>query len=208
MKKILRHWSTLGRAARVAFFRTVADNLAKTPPPLANPNPPLAAYEAAVALAEEKLALIADLQQQLKAAQLAAGPVVDAAAAATETMAVRTEDATGGDPALIVPVGFKVAGTPQPVGPMTQPLDFAVTAGDNEGELDWQCTPVPGYKSMEVRTTTDPNDATKWKPQTAVSRSSGKIAGQTSGVRLYAEVRAIGPDGPGPWSDLASRIVP
>lgn len=208
MKKILRHWIKLGRAARVAFYRVVADNLAKTPAPLANPNPPLVDYEALVAVAEGKLAAIATLKQALKAAQLDAVPAVDAVSAATELMARRTEDASEGDPALIVPVGFQVAGAPQAAGPMTQPEDFELTMGDNEGEVDWQCTPVAGYRSVEARTTTDPNDATKWKYHTAVARSNGTISGLASGVRIYAEVRAIGPDGPGPWSDLAHRMVP
>lgn len=208
MKKILRHWLRLGRVARVAFFRTVANNLAKTPAPLTNPNPPLAAYTAKVAAAEAALALIASLEQQLRAARLAAVGPVDDAAAATELMAHRTEDEKAGDPALMTAVGFFVASDAQPAGPMTQPQDFEVTAGDNEGEIDWQCTPVPGYKSMEPRTTTDPNDPTKWKYHTAVTRSNGTITGLGSGVRIYAEVRAIGPDGPGPWSDLAHRMVP
>lgn len=208
MDKILRHWLKLGRAARVAFFRTVADNLAKTPPPLANPNPPLAQYEAAVALAEAKLQVVGDLEQALKAARLEVGPAVDAASEATELMARRSEDATGGNAAQMVAIGFVLVGSVDPIGPMTRPADFNLTMGDNDGELDWHCHPVLGASTYEARTTPNPNDPASWKMHTAVTRSSGTLTGLPSGVRQYVEVRALGPLGPGPWSDVASKMVP
>lgn len=209
MNKILRHWTKLGRAARAVFFRKIADNLAKTPPPLANPNPPLTEYEALVAAAEQKLADVAQLEQDLKAARLAATDALDAAAEATEKMARRTEDATDGVAEAMVAVGFLVASDEisAPVD-MAMPEEVAVTAGDSDGEIDWQCRPVDGAKSYETCTSAAPTDAASWKTHTAVTRSSGTIAGLPSGTRQYVKVRAIGPNGPGPWSDVASKMVP
>ena len=209
MKKILRHWLKLGRAPRVAFFRKIADNLAQTPPPLANPNPPLVDYEAAVAAAEARLSEIDQLEQQLKAVRAAAVEAVDAASAATELMARRAEDATSGHEAALLAIGFELtSGEAQAVGPMTQPLNFMVTAGDDEGELDWQCEPVRGADSYEAASTATPTDAASWKVHPVVSRSRASITGLPSGVRQYVRVRAFGPQGPGPWSDVATRMVP
>ena len=39
-------------------------------------------------------------------------------------------------------------------------------------------------------------------------QSSGTITGLPSGTRIYTRIRAIGPNGPGPWSDLAGKMVP
>lgn len=208
MKKILRHWLKLSRAARVAFFRIVADNLAKTPPPLANPNPPLVDYEAAVALAEDKLATVTRLEGELKTARLEAIAAVDAAAAKTELMARRTEDASEGDPALIVPVGFQIAGEREATGDMLAPEDVNITMGDNDGELDWQLHPQDGSSGTEARTSATPNDAQSWKYHTVVPRSSGTIVGLPSGTRQFVQLRLIGPNEPGPWSDPMSKMVP
>jgi hypothetical protein len=208
MNKITRNWPRLGRADRVAFFRKIADNLAKTPAPLANPNPPLADYEALVAAAEEKLKAITDLETALKAARTEAGPAVDAAAEATETMARRAEDALADNAAGITAIGFDIASaTPSPVGDLTAPQELTTSMGDNEGELDWSVQPVRGAATYEIETTANPVTG-PWKRQESSTRSSGTITGLPSGVRHYVRVRANGPKGPGPWSDISDRMVP
>ena len=47
-----------------------------------------------------------------------------------------------------------------------------------------------------------------WKTHPVVTQSSGTLGGLPSGVRQYVQFRAIGRLGPGPWSDLAGRMVP
>ena len=91
---------------------------------------------------------------------------------------------------------------------VVQPLDLNVTAGNNEGSLDWHFHPVAGSIGMEVATTATPNDNASWVSRSTVSQSSGTITGLTSGIRTYVRIRAIGPNGPGPWSDLAGKMVP
>ncbi len=208
MIKILRAWLRVGRPARVAYGRTIADNLAKTPPPLANPNPPLVDFEALTASAEAKMAKIKDLEQQLAAARQDAIPDVDALAAAMETMARRCEDVFADDPAGAISVGFEVAGTtPAPSGGYGMPQDFATTMNDSEGAIDWHCTPERGATAYELETT--PNPVTgPWTRQESSTRSSGTITGLPSGTRIYVRVRANGPKGPGPWSDVSDRMVP
>lgn len=208
MIKILRNWLTLGRPARVESFRTIADNLAKTPPPLANPNPPTAEYEAAVANAEAKIKAIKDLEQALKAARQEAGPAVDTVAAMTETLARRCEDVFANNPAGAIAVGFAVAGvTPAPAGGYGAPQELATSMNDNEGAIDWHCHPERGALNYELETTPDPVHG-PWTRQESSTRSRGTITGLPSGTRIYLRVRANGPKGPGPWSEVADRMVP
>lgn len=208
MTKILRSWTNLGRVSRVEFFRTIADNLAKAPPPLANPNPPTATYEGLVAAAEAATKSIADLEQQLKVARQTAGPIVDAAAAATETMARRCEDAFADNPAGATAVGFTVAGnTPSAPGAFGAPQDLSTSMNESQGAIDWQCHPVAGATNYELETTADPVHG-PWTRQESSTRSRGTIPGLPSGTRIYLRVRANGPKGPGPWSELSDRMVP
>lgn len=209
MINILRNWQRLGRPDRVTFFRKISDNLAKTPPPLANPNPPAADYETIVAAAEGAMKNIGDLEQALKAARKAAGPLVDAAGAATETMARRCEDAFADNPAGAISVGFEVAGQAKPAlaGGYGAPQDLSTTMNENAGAIDWHCHPEPGAQNYELETTADPVHG-PWTRQESSTRSRGTVTGLPSGTRIYLRVRANGPKGPGPWSEVADRMVP
>ncbi|MEO6784532.1 MAG: hypothetical protein ABI318_00255, partial [Chthoniobacteraceae bacterium] len=154
------------------------------------------------------MAKIAELETQLKAARLAAGPAVDAAAAATEMMARRTEDALGDSAEGITNVGFAIASaSPSPVGQLGAPSNLVTNMGDSEGEIDWNCHPEHGASYYEPETTADPVHG-PWARQESTTRSGGTITGLPSGVRQYLRVRANGPGGPGPWSDISDRMVP
>ena len=107
-----------------------------------------------------------------------------------------------------IAAGFAVAAPAAAAGPMTAPQDLNVTMGDSDGSLDWHCHPVAGASGMEPQTTTTPTDPASWKSQTPVTQSSGTLTGLISGQRHYVRLRAIGPLGPGPWSDEASKMVP
>ena len=104
---------------------------------------------------------------------------------------------------------MQVAGTPGAVVPPGQVLNLAVTAGDNDGTLDFAFDPEPVAKSYEVETSVDPVSPTSWQKKMTVPKSSGTITGLTSGARMWVRVRAIGADPqPGPWSDPAAKTVP
>lgn len=208
MANILRNWSKLGRKDRLDFGKKIKTNLAKTPAPVASPNPTVAQLGTLCTAADTLINEVDDLETQLKAKRSARDAALDALMAGVEQEAKTVEAIPNVTDDVILAVGFAIAGVPQPAPPITQPLDLSVTASDNEGALDWQSHPVPGSIGMEVSTTATPNDNASWVSRGTVSQSSGTITGLTSGIRTYVRIRAIGPSGPGPWSDLAGKMVP
>ncbi len=101
-----------------------------------------------------------------------------------------------------------MAGPPSPSPAIGQPLDLSVTAGDNDGSLDWHSHPVPGSIGMETATPATPANDASWVSHGTASQSSGTITGLPSGVRTCVRIRALGLNGPDPWSDLAGKMVP
>jgi hypothetical protein len=208
MANILRNWSKLGRKDRLAFAKKIKTNLAKTPAPVASPNPTVAQLDTLYTPAETLVNEVDDLETQLKAKRAARDAALDALMAGVEQEAKTVEAIPDVTPDVILAVGFAIAGQPQPTPSITQPLDLTVTAGDNDGSLDWHSHPVAGSIGMEVSTTATPNDPASWVSHGTVAQSSGTITGLPSGTRIYVRIRAIGPNGPGPWSDLAGKMVP
>ena len=91
---------------------------------------------------------------------------------------------------------------PDPVG------NLSITAGDNAGELDLQWDPANGAKTYEVQTSPDPFTDTSWTPRPSPTKSKTVILGLTSGAKMWARVRGVGPGGTGAWSEPAAKIVP
>lgn len=46
-----------------------------------------------------------------------------------------------------------------------------------------------------------------WVPRNSVTRAEADVLGLPTGSRCYFRVRAVGAAGPGPWSDIAMKIV-
>lgn len=208
MIEIRRNWNKLAISDRVTFMGKVIANQEKTPAILPHADPRLpdfkTRYLAAKALDDE----VAAMEQALKAKRTARNEAVDAAVKAMGPNASFVE-ADAQSEAQVVEIGYEpVKAVPTPVGPMPQPQDLDVKPGDNDGELNWNVHPVQGANGYEPRTTTDPNNAALWKTHQVVTQSSGTITGLQSGMRHYVQIRAIGPLGPGPWSDIAWRMVP
>ena len=208
MSKILRNWNRMPISDRIAYMRQAVDKQKATPSPITHPYPDLTNLDTLVAGAETVDTQIATLENQLSSLRKSRITKTDAAAAEFENDAKHVESDTKGDNALEIACGFAVASAPSPSPSIVQPADLSVTMGDNDGSLDWHSHPVPGAIGMEPQTTANPLDPASWLKHDVVSQSSGTITGLPSGTRQYVRIRAIGPNGPGPWSDVASKMVP
>ncbi|MFN0074841.1 MAG: hypothetical protein ACKVY0_00020 [Prosthecobacter sp.] len=47
-----------------------------------------------------------------------------------------------------------------------------------------------------------------YETKDTTTASSTTISGLSSGTRIWVRVRGLGANGPGPWSDPATKIVP
>lgn len=207
--RVKKSWSRKTPKQRLAIARNIIDNLSKTPPPIATPNPTVQALEALYTPAEEADSQIGALELQLKSLRRTRDEKVDALMSGIDLEASTVESATGGDAAQIIAIGYEVVSTThEPVGPMTQVTNLVVTAGDNEGELNPTWDPTEGAHNYEVQVSTNPTVPGGWVTKLTAPQSNCVIPGLPSGVRHWVRVRANGPLGPGPWSDEASKMVP
>lgn len=123
-------------------------------------------------------------------------------------LASYVEAASGGDAAKILSAGMDTKSVAAPIGVPEMVASLALTASDNEGELDAQWDPVRGAKSYEMEISADPITASSWVMRPSVPKSLAKLTGLTSGSKVWVRVRAMGAAGPGAWSDPATKIVP
>ena len=113
------------------------------------------------------------------------------------------------DPAAVVEsAGFSVKSSKSPAGVPDMVTNLSITAGDNAGELDLQWDPSNGARSYDIQLSPDPVTATSWTAQPSVTKSKAVVMGLTSGAKMWARVRGVGPGGTGAWSDVATKIVP
>ncbi len=105
--------------------------------------------------------------------------------------------------------GLDVADTPSPVGAMPKITGLAGTQGDSDGEIDLHWNPVKrGLKSYELEMTEDPAGQTGWAHAGICSKSSFTKTGLTSGKRYWFRAAAVGTEGPGPFSEPATKVAP
>jgi hypothetical protein len=119
------------------------------------------------------------------------------------TEAATIESATAGDEAKILTTGAPIRGHPQPVGPVGAPQDLSASGGDMEGTIDAHWTPEKGAVTYTGEYSLGPTG-----PFTQFyvgSKSSATATGLTSGTIYYLRVKAVGANGPDPWSDIAQR---
>ena len=127
------------------------------------------------------------------------------AAVAEASLALHAGEIT----ALLGASGYPLASAAvQSTTPPAQILNLFLTAGDASGTLDLTFDPDALAKTYEVQiTTTHPIDG-PWTTMVQPTTSYTKLTGLTSGQRVWLRVRGIGSNGPGAWSDPATKIVP
>lgn len=150
--------------------------------------------------AQVKLAAQASAKQALKTATQ---EVKDAEAALDDRYAelgALVQDDTKGDAAKILTTGFAVASESNTPIAVTAPQDFSATPGDEAGEIHIHHAPMKGAQTFETQATTDLTGATGWGHSSFSKKSNSDVNGLAPGVMHALRCRAIGSDGPGPWS--------
>jgi hypothetical protein len=118
------------------------------------------------------------------------------------------DNASGGDETKIRSTGMDVRDPSAAIGDLPQVQNLAVTAGDNDGELDAVWDPVKGRRIYEVQSSADPFSPTSWTTKANPTASKVTLTGFPSASKAWVRVRAHGTAGPGPWSDPALKVVP
>lgn len=176
----------------------------------ATPNPSLTSIGTAITAAANKIAL----QKSAALAALQATTDRDAALDALKALLVQlgayVENTSGGDASKIQSAGMSVKAPLAPIGPLAQVQSLALSAGDNDGELDATWDPVRGARSYQVQVSAEPISPTSWRDVAPVSKSRKALSGLPSGSRTWVRVRAIAAkeEFNGGWSDPAVKTVP
>lgn len=125
-----------------------------------------------------------------------------------EQLARNLELTPGVTDAMLATTGFALRQTPSRTdAPVEAPGNLRAKATGTMGSVQLLCDPSERAKSYEAQWTLDPNDGSWTDAGTFGNTRRIIINGLTRGKDHYFRVRAIGPDGPGPWSDPATIMV-
>ena len=113
------------------------------------------------------------------------------------------------DPVALTATGYELtdsnAAATTPPGMIN---NLRLTAGDEAQALDGSFDPEELAYTHDVQlTTVDPVNG-PWTTVLTPTASVFKLTGLTSGQRVWVRVRGVGSQGPGPWSDPFTKIVP
>ena len=208
MAKIRRDWSRLNRAERVTFAQTVSTALTGNVP-FAALNPTTAQLDALRTASASAEQAIKDADVNMGILRMTATTANDALMAGIERVALSAEGIGHGAEALLSTTGFNLvtATGPGPSVDMTQVINFSLTAGDFDGQVDGHCDPVTAARGYNVQICYD-TAGPAWLDQADTPNTQFSIKNLTSGRRVWGRMRAFGTKGPGPWSDPATKIVP
>ena len=206
--KIVRNWTKLALPQRMIFAKKIVDGTDANAD-LPTPNPTHAALSAAYTTAKTAVDAVTVMEQELKTIRAQMHEKVDALFDLIAAEVPTVESAAGGEASKIISVGFTPGdASPTPAGPVAKPARFGISSGENDGTLDWHCDAMEGATTVDVQTTETPDVESSWVFHSAAKKSSGTIETLRSGKRTYVRVRGIGAAGPGPWSDVMSKMVP
>lgn len=174
----------------------------------ATPIPTLASITTLITTAQTKVDAYETSRDALTMKLTERDDAMVALKAALAQLASYVDAASAGDEAKIQSAGMGVRASSVAAGVPDQVSNLAITAGDEQGELDAQWDPVTKTRTYEVQTSPDPFTANSWVNRPSVTKSFTKITGLTSGSKIWMRVRSTGVGGLGPWSDPATKIVP
>lgn len=166
-----------------------------------------AAFQAALTALDTAEADVIVKKNQWKEAIATRDAAEAALDAALTSRASYCEAAQPADEAALISSGLPLRPAPAPVGQLPAPGDLAATVGDNEGEIDLSCDPVPGASSYEWQCRLHA-DGNAWQGAKNSTTSKITLEGLTPGALYAFRVRAIGAAGPGAWSDEATKRAP
>ena len=172
------------------------------------PDPTVVAYEVLIATAEGWITTASISAEKAKQDTASKDSAIMALIAASNEWGAQVQEISKGDVTIINSTNMGVKGQSKPVGPMGQVQNLSLTVGDNPGELDAHWDPIKGRQTYQIEFCVDPMSATGWRDATPTKKSKATIPGLTSGSKIWVRVRAIGADGPGPWSSEISRFAP
>jgi hypothetical protein len=181
--------------------------------PATPPIPNMAAKAAALTTKRDAAKAANDAYESARAGLVALKATRDATADELRdehTVVISAVEAEArGDAALLGASGYPLASAAvQSTTPPAQILNLFLTAGDASGTLDLTFDPDALAKTYEVQITTTHPINGPWTTMVQPTTSYTKLTGLTSGQRVWLRVRGIGSNGPGAWSDPATKIVP
>lgn len=123
------------------------------------------------------------------------------------TLGAYVANESAGDETKILSSGFSVKKQPEPLGPVTAPLDLRVDEGTAEQSLLMRWKPVKGGVAYVVEICKDPLDANQFEPAGVTTKLRFQATNLVSGGKYWTRVAAIGKEGLGPYSDPAVKRV-
>jgi hypothetical protein len=204
-------FSRLNVKQLIALAELVASKLAPAAP-ATPPLPNMAAKVTALSAASTAAKTADDTYEAAKAALVNLKATRDQKAdelrMAHKSCASAVESEAGGEETLLSASGYALAAVATPGVPVAQISNLSVTASSMDGALDAVWDPDPSARTYDVQVTTVDPVAGPWVTRQQPTGSAASVDGLTSGNRVWIRVRGVGPKGPGPWSDPATKIVP
>jgi hypothetical protein len=212
MAKLKLNTSRMNPAQLIAKADLVLPKIA-TDAPATPPVPNMAARAAALKAARDKAKEDNDTYEAAKAGLRALKEARDASADELRLehtfMGSALEAETRGDPVALSATGYELAdANTTPLGAPEKIGNFKLSAGDDPGNLDGSFDPDGSAYIYELQCTTGDPVNGPWENCPSTTVSVFRLTGMTSGQRIWARARGVGTQGPGPWSDPYTKIVP
>lgn len=114
-----------------------------------------------------------------------------------------------GNTAIIVGAGVDLEKEAVSINDLERVANLRLKEAKGTSQIKTLFDALAGAKSYKVEISTDVTDDDSWAEALLTISSRGNVlVGLTSGQRIWVRVAGVGKKGLGPWSDVATRIVP